>query len=105
MTNKELFGYIDHTLLSPTATIMQIRTLCIEAAGYKCASVCIPPCYVKQVRKEFPDLNICTVIGFPLGYSSTEAKLAETKQALADGADESEAIETLSGLIDADFQE
>ena len=104
MTNAELFGYIDHTLLSPTATTMQIRTLCIEAVGYKCASVCIPPCYIKQVHKEFPDLNICTVVGFPLGYSSTAAKLAETKQALADGANEIDMVVNITAVKNEDYE-
>lgn len=103
MTNAELFSYIDHTLLSPTATIMQIRTLCIEASGYGCASVCIPPCYVKQVHKEFPDLNICTVVGFPLGYSSTAAKVAETKQALDDGANEIDMVINLAAVKNEDY--
>ncbi|MBQ3842286.1 MAG: deoxyribose-phosphate aldolase [Ruminiclostridium sp.] len=103
MTNAEIFGYIDHTLLSPTATAMQIRTLCIEAVGYKCASVCIPPCYIKQVHKEFPDLNICTVVGFPLGYSSTEAKIAETRQALADGANEIDMVINLTAVKNEDY--
>ncbi|MBR1831846.1 MAG: deoxyribose-phosphate aldolase [Ruminiclostridium sp.] len=103
MTDKELFSKIDHTLLSPTATVMQIRTLCAEASGYGCASVCIPPCYVKQVHKEFPELNICTVIGFPLGYTSTEAKVAETKQALADGANEIDMVINLAAVKNEDY--
>lgn len=103
MTNAEIFPYIDHTLLSPTATIMQIRTLCIEAMEYKTASVCIPPCYVAQVRKEFPKLNICTVVGFPLGYQTLQAKLAETMQAIKDGANEIDMVINLTAVKNEDY--
>ena len=98
MTDKELYAMIDHTALAPTVTLKQIRVLCIEALDYKTASVCIPPCYVKPVHKEFPKLNICTVIGFPLGYTSTAAKLAETQQALADGANEIDMVVNLTAV-------
>ncbi len=103
MTNQEIFAHIDHTLLSPTATLMQIRTLCIEAMGYKTASVCIPPCYVKVAHKEFPELNICTVIGFPLGYQTLQAKLMETKQALADGANEIDMVINQTAVKNEDY--
>ncbi len=103
MTNQEIFAHIDHTLLSPTATLMQIRTLCIEAIGYKTASVCIPPCYVKVAHKEFPELNICTVIGFPLGYQTLQAKLMETKQALADGANEIDMVINQTAVKNEDY--
>jgi len=76
--NSEIFKLVDHTLLSPTATWQDILNICEEALQYGTASVCIPPSYVARVREQFGDkINICTVIGFPLGYSSTEAKLAE----------------------------
>ena len=103
MTNEEIFAKIDHTLLSPTATIMQIRTLCIEAMGYKTASVCIPPYYVKQVHKEFPTLNICTVVGFPLGYQTLQTKLIETSQALADGANEIDMVINQCAVKNEDY--
>lgn len=103
MTNEEILAKIDHTLLSPTATIMQIRTLCIEALDYKTASVCIPPCYVKQVHSEFPTLNICTVIGFPLGYSCTRAKVVEAEQAIADGANEIDMVVNICWIKNHDF--
>ncbi|MBR5089156.1 MAG: deoxyribose-phosphate aldolase [Ruminiclostridium sp.] len=103
MTDKAIFAMIDHTLLSPTATVMQIRTLCIEALDYGTASVCIPPCYVKQVHKEFPTLNICTVIGFPLGYQTLQAKLMETRQALADGANEIDMVINQTAVKNEDY--
>lgn len=88
MNNNEIFKYVDHTKLAATSTLEEIRTLCDEAAKYGTASVCIPPCYIKAAKKEFPALNICTVIGFPLGYCTTETKVFETKDAIAKGADE-----------------
>ena len=103
MTNEEIFRRIDHTLLSPTATLMQIRTLCIEALDYKTASVCIPPCYVKRVHDEFPTLNICTVIGFPLGYEVTEAKVLEASRAIADGANEIDMVVNITAIKNHDF--
>lgn len=103
MTNEEILGKIDHTLLSPTATLMQIRTLCIEALDYKTASVCIPPSYVKKMHEEFPTLNICTVIGFPLGYEITRAKVVEAEQAIADGANEIDMVVNLTAVKNHDF--
>lgn len=103
MTNEDILKRIDHTLLSPTATIMQIRTLCIEAIEYKTASVCIPPCYVKQAHKEFPDLNICTVVGFPLGYQTLQAKLIETQQAVLDGANEIDMVINQTAVKNEDY--
>lgn len=103
MTDKELFAKIDHTLLSPTATLQQIRMLCIEALDYKTASVCIPPCYVKKVHAEFPELNICTVIGFPLGYECTQTKMIEASQAIADGANEIDMVVNLTAVKNHEF--
>lgn len=103
MTNEEIFKRIDHTLLTPTATLMQIRTLCIEAQHYKTASVCIPPFYVKLAHKEFPGLNICTVIGFPLGYQTLQAKLIETQQALLDGANEIDMVINQAAVKNEDY--
>ena len=74
MENSEIFPHIDHTLLKATATAEQITRLCEEALLYHTASVCIPAGYVKFAREKFPELNICTVIGFPLGYSTTAVK-------------------------------
>ncbi len=88
MNNNDIFKYVDHTKLSATATSDEILTLCSEAVKYGTASVCIPPCYIELAKKEYPSLNICTVIGFPLGYCTTETKVFETKDAVAKGADE-----------------
>ena len=77
MDNQEILSHIDHTQLKAYATWEDIDKLCRQAAAYHTASVCIPPCYIRRVRKAYPDLTICTVVGFPLGYSVTAAKAAE----------------------------
>ena len=79
MYGRDILSKVDHTLLKPDATWDAIKVLCDEAVAYKAASVCIPPNYVKRVADEYPDLVICTVVGFPLGYQTTEVKLAGHK--------------------------
>ena len=88
MTSQEILSLIDHTLLKMTASWQEIKNLCDEAVRFKTASVCIPPCYAGPVRREFADLNICTVAGFPLGYCVTAAKILETELAILSGANE-----------------
>ncbi len=103
MDNNTIFSYVDHTKLAATSTIEEIRTLCNEAVKYKTASVCIPPCYIEAVRKEYPSLNICTVIGFPLGYSTTASKVFETKDAVEKGADEIDMVINVCMVKNKDF--
>lgn len=88
MTN--IASYIDHTLLKPEATKEQIVKLCQEAAEYKFASVCVNPTWVSVSAKELADspVKVCTVIGFPLGASTSETKAFETADAIAKGAEE-----------------
>ncbi|MCI8993919.1 MAG: deoxyribose-phosphate aldolase [Eubacterium sp.] len=89
MQEKERNRHIDYTALKAYTTWEEIKHLCEEAICSGMATVCIPSSYVKRVSEIFGEkLNVCTVIGFPLGNASTEAKVAETKQAVADGADE-----------------
>lgn len=88
ITNEELLSHVDHTLLKAYATYDEIKVICEDAIIYKTASVCIPPNYVARVHRDFPNLNICTVIGFPLGYSVKEAKIAEARKGVCDGANE-----------------
>nr|WP_230400047.1 deoxyribose-phosphate aldolase [Novisyntrophococcus fermenticellae] len=96
---------MDHTLLKAYATWEDIQKLCEEAITYQTASVCIPPCYVKRVHDTYKDrLTICTVVGFPLGYSVTEAKAAETRQALDDGALEIDMVVNISDVKNGDYQ-
>lgn len=93
----EILSKVDHTLLTATCTIDQLETLCDEAIKYKCASVCVPPCYVKPLKEKYGDsLPVCCVIGFPLGYNSTTVKVFETETAIADGADEIDVVINVS---------
>lgn len=104
MDVNEILGHIDHTLLKAYATWEEIEALCKEAVELHTASVCIPPCYIRRVKQKFSEkLKICTVIGFPLGYSVTEAKLAETRQAIEDGADEIDMVVNISDVKNGDF--
>jgi deoxyribose-phosphate aldolase len=103
MTNEKILSKIDHTLLKTTASWEEIKTLCEEAINYKTASVCVPPCYVKPIRGEFGALNICTVIGFPLGYSITAAKVLEAERAILDGAGEIDMVINVSDIKNENF--
>ncbi len=87
---KELLSKVDHTLLTVGCTWDEIKALCDDAKAFGTASVCIPPCYVKKAAEylEESEVKVCTVIGFPNGYASADAKAYETKLALIDGADE-----------------
>lgn len=102
---KDLSLYIDHTLLKPTATSEQITKLCEEALEYGFASVCVPPCYVSLASSLLKKSKsaVCTVIGFPLGYSCKEAKIAEAKFALNSGATEIDMVMNLSKFLSKDF--
>ncbi len=89
MDNKTILAAVDHTLLTQTATWDEIRQICDDGAAYGCASVCIPPSYVKQAAEYLGDkLPVCTVIGFPNGCSTTAVKVFETQDAIANGAKE-----------------
>ena len=89
MDTATILSYVDHTLLKPEATWEQIKTLCDEAMEFGCATVCIPPSFVKQAAAYVQgNLKICTVIGFPNGYNTTAAKIFETKDAVENGASE-----------------
>ena len=86
----KLEKYIDHTLLKATATISEIETLCKEAITYNFFSVCVNSAYVSHAKRflKGTDINVCSVVGFPLGMMSTRSKVFETEQAIADGANE-----------------
>ena len=104
MTESEILRRIDHTLLKAVATWEDIEKLCEEAITYKTASVCVPPSYVKRIHNRYGDkINICTVIGFPLGYSTTKAKLTEVEQALADGANEFDMVINLTDVKNGNY--
>ena len=89
MDTATILSHVDHTPLKPEATWEQIKTLCDEAMEFGCATVCIPPSFVKQAAAYVQgNLKICTVIGFPNGYNTTAAKIFETKDAVENGASE-----------------
>lgn len=95
-----LAGLIDHTLLKPEATEQEIIKLCQEARQYQFASVCVHPIWVKTCAKELHDtgVQVCTVIGFPLGANKPEVKAFETSQAVADGATEVDMVIHIGAL-------
>lgn len=104
MDMKELLARCDHTLLKQTATWQQIKKICDEGMDNGCASVCIPPAYVRQtadyLRKKETKLKVCTVIGFPNGYNTTKTKVFETEDAVLNGADEIDMVINIGWLKD-----
>lgn len=104
MNKEEILKYVDHTLLTQTATWSEIKELCDDAIKYGVASVCIPPSYVKLVKDYVKNnLKICTVIGFPNGYDTTEVKVFETKNAIDNGADEIDMVINIGYLKDKKY--
>ncbi len=104
MENAVIFPHIDHTLLCATATVDEIDILCGEALKYNTASVCIPAAYVKYAHIKFPELNVCTVIGFPLGYSTTAVKCFEAQDSIMNGASEIDMVVNLCDVKNGDFE-
>ena len=101
MDIKTILAAVDHTLLAQGATWEQIRAVCDDGVKYGAASVCIPPCYVAQAKSYAGDkLPICTVIGFPNGYSTTAAKCFETEDAVKNGADEIDMVINIGWVKD-----
>lgn len=104
MDGKETLKYVDHTLLTQTATWEEIRKICDEAMEFGTASVCIPPSYVKEAKEYMKDrMAVCTVIGFPNGYSTTAVKAYETKDAIANGADEIDMVINIGWVKDGRY--
>ncbi len=106
MEIKEILSYVDHTLLSQTATWEEIKAICDDGIKYGCASVCIPPSYVKEAS-EYSDgrIKICTVIGFPNGYNTTKVKCFEAFDAVENGADEIDMVINIGMLKDKKYDE
>ena len=101
MEINEILAHVDHTLLSQTATWDEIRQICDDGMKYHTASVCIPASYVKQAAEYVTGrIPVCTVIGFPNGYSTTDTKVFETKDAVANGADEIDMVINIGWLKD-----
>ncbi|MCR4742708.1 MAG: deoxyribose-phosphate aldolase [Treponema sp.] len=105
MNKKEIAKCIDHTLLAPQATINQIVRLCQEAVRYDFASVCVNPIYVKVAADELrdSDVKVCTVIGFPLGANTSQAKAFEASQAIKDGASEVDMVINIGAAKDGRY--
>ena len=104
MTRDEILRTVDHTLLDPCATWDEIRQICDDAVTYGTASVCIPAAYVKQAKEYVGDqMAICTVIGFSNGYSTTETKVFETRDAIQNGADEIDMVIHIGALKDGRY--
>lgn len=103
MKRTEILNRVDHTLLSQQAKWSEIDALCKEAVEYHTASVCIPPSFITQVREHYPTLNICTVIGFPNGYNTTECKVFETENAIKHGADEVDMVINIGWVKDGAY--
>ncbi|MBE6573600.1 MAG: deoxyribose-phosphate aldolase [Ruminococcaceae bacterium] len=104
MNIKDILATVDHTLLAPDATEAQIKKILDDAMKYKTASACIPASYVKFAKDYCGDrLNICTVIGFPTGYSTTATKVFETVYAVHDGADEIDMVINIGWVKDGKY--
>ncbi|PKH08387.1 deoxyribose-phosphate aldolase [Planomicrobium sp. MB-3u-38] len=103
---SNIASYIDHTLLKPESTKEQVIELCKEAAEYEFASVCVNPSYVETAAAELKDskVKVCTVIGFPLGASTSETKAFETKDAIAKGAEEIDMVVNIGAIKSGDSE-
>jgi deoxyribose-phosphate aldolase len=104
MTNSEILSRIDHTLLKAQASWEDIKKICAQAVEYKTASACIPPSFVKPAAENFKGLNVCTVLGFPLGYSPTAIKIREAELALKDGASELDMVINIGDVKSGHFE-
>ena len=105
MEKRSLNKYIDHTILKPTCLVADIEKLCAEAKQYDFAAVCVPPHFVKLAKEKLAGstVQVATVIGFPFGYSATEAKIAEIILAMVDGADELDVVANISAIKNGDW--
>lgn len=104
MNKKEILKKVDHTVLGQTTTWEQVKEICDDGIRYNVASICIPPSYVKSARNYVGDkLKICTVIGFPNGYSTTNVKVYETLSAIEEGADEIDMVINVGWLKDKKY--
>ncbi len=105
MEKMPLNKYIDHTILKPTCLVSDIEKLCAEAKQYDFAAVCVPPNFVKLAKEKLAGstVQVATVIGFPFGYSATEAKIAELILAMVDGADELDVVANIAAIKNGDW--
>ncbi|MGL5755844.1 MAG: deoxyribose-phosphate aldolase [Paraclostridium sp.] len=106
MDNKTILSMVDHTLLKQTAKWEDIKLICEDAMKYDVASVCIPPSFVKQAKEFVGDnMKVCTVIGFPNGYNTTDVKVFETTDAIQNGADEIDMVINLGMVKENKFED
>ena len=106
MDKNEILKYVDHTLLKQQSTWDDIKLICDDGIKYNVASVCIPASFVKRAKEYVKDeLKICTVIGFPNGYSTTKVKVYETEDAVKYGADEIDMVINIGDLKDKRYDE
>lgn len=106
MDITEILKKVDHTVLGQASTWSDIKALCDDGIKYNCASVCIPPAYVKKAKEYVGDrLAVCTVIGFPNGYNTTAVKVFETEDAVAAGADEIDMVINIGMLKDKRYDD
>ncbi len=106
MEKKDILKFVDHTLLKQDATWEDIKQLLDDAMNYNVASACIPPCYVKKAKDYVKDaLAICSVIGFPNGYQTTDVKVYETMDAIKNGADEIDMVINIGMLKEQRYDE
>jgi deoxyribose-phosphate aldolase len=105
MEKGYIFAHVDHTQLKATATWQDIQVLCEEAIQYKTASVCIPPSYVSRVKETYGgQVNIGTVVGFPLGYQTTAVKVLEAQVAISEGANEIDMVVNLGDVKNGEYE-
>ncbi len=106
MERKKIFSAVDHTLLNQTATWEEIKQICDDAITYQTASVCIPASFVKRAKEYVENrMQVCTVIGFPNGYSTTKVKEFEALDAIENGADEIDMVINIGDLKDKRFHQ
>ena len=104
MDKKEILQHVDHTVLKAFTTWEDIKKLCDEAVALNTASVCVPASYIKRIHDTYGDkINICTVIGFPLGYSVTSVKVLEAKEAIKDGANEIDMVINIGDVKNKEY--
>lgn len=105
MTHEEILAKVDHTVLAQTSTWEDIKALCDDAVKYHTASICIPPCFVRQARLYLKDrMKIATVVGFPNGNMTTATKAYETEEAILNGADEVDMVINVGALKEKDYE-
>ncbi len=103
MDKQAILSRCDHTLLKPFSTWEDMIPICEDALKYHTASVCIPPSFVKKAHETYPALNICTVIGFPNGYSTTAVKVFEAREAIREGASEIDMVINIGAMKAGDY--